>query len=274
MLALALGLVSSLSWGVADFLGGVASRRAAALVVVAVSQGAGLALALVALAVVRPDPPSGRDLVLGVLAGITGGVGLVAFYRAMAVGSISIVAPFGALGAIVPLAADVIAGRSPSALAMAGMLVALAGASLAARAPGPGSRRGVGLALVAAAGFGGFFVLLGEAASESALWGLTSARLGSVPLALVALAVVGAGKALGRGTLVPVCLAGMLDASANLLFALGSQRGLVSIVAVLGSLYPIVTVALASAVLHERLSRLQAAGGALALGGVVMIALG
>jgi drug/metabolite transporter (DMT)-like permease len=154
------------------------------------------------------------------------------------------------------------------------MVVALAGASIAARAPGPASRRGVGLALIAALGFGGFFALLGEAAAESALWGLTAARLGSVPLALAALLVVGPGVALTARTLLMVAAAGILDASANMLFALGSQRGLVSVVAVVGSLYPVVTVVLAGALLDERMSRLQAAGAVLALGGVVLIAAG
>lgn len=274
MLAVALGLVSSLSWGVADFLGGVASRRASALAVVALSQTIGLGLALALLAVARPGVPPARDLLLGVLAGVSGVAGLVAFYRGMAVGSISIIAPISALGALVPLAVDLVAGRSPGPLALAGMLVALAGASLAARAPGPASRQGVGLALVAALGFGGFFVLLGEAAAESAVWGLTSARLGSVPVALAALAVVGAGVGLRGRTLAMVAGAGTLDAGANLLFAAGSQRGLVSVVAVLGSLYPVVTIALAGALLGERMSRLQAGGAALALCGVVMIAVG
>ena len=274
MLALALGLVSSVSWGIADFLGGVASRRAAALTVVALSQAVGLVLALAVVAATRTGPPPTEDLLLGVAAGVSGVIGLVAFYRGMAVGSISIIAPISALGALVPLAVDLVAGRTPGTLALVGMAVALTGAAIAARAPGPASRRGIGLALVAAVGFGGFFALLGEAAAESAVWGLTSARLGSVPLALAAILVVGPGVALAGRTVAMVCAAGVLDASANMLFALGSQRGLVSVVAVVGSLYPVVTVILAGAILDERLSRLQAAGAVLALGGVVLIAAG
>jgi drug/metabolite transporter (DMT)-like permease len=274
LLAIVLGLVSSVSWGVADFFGGVASRRASAVAVVALSQAFGLVLALAMVALVQPEVPPADDLALGVAAGVSGVVGLVAFYRGMAIGSISIIAPVSALGALVPLAVDLAAGRRPGDVALAGMVVALAGASLAARAPGPASRRGIGLALFAAVGFGGFFTLLGEAASESAIWGLTSARLGSVPLALIALAVVGGAGAMRGRTLAMVAAAGILDVSANLLFAFGSQRGLVSVVAVLGSLYPVVTVAMAGAFLGERLSRLQGAGAALALGGVVLIAIG
>lgn len=276
MLAIALGLISGLSWGVADFMGGLASRRAAVLTVVALSQAVGLVLALVALAVLRPGVPPVSEIVYGMLAGLSGFVGLVAFYRAMSVGNISLIAPISALGAVVPMAVDLIAGRNPGTIALAGMLLALAGAALAGRAPGPASRRGVGLALLAALGFGGFFSLLALAASSSALWSLASARLGSAPLAvLVALAVGGgAGLVMTRRTLVLVIAAGVLDAAANLLFAAGSQRGLVSVVAVLGSLYPVATVALAGVVLHERLGRLQAAGAGVALAGVALIAAG
>jgi len=275
VLAIALGLASSLSWGIADFFGGIASRRASAIAVVAFSQAAGLVLALVLLAAVRPAAPSAVDFGLGVAAGLAGVVGLAAFYRALAVGTMSLVAPISALGALVPLAVDLAAGRSPGAVALAGMVVALTGAALAASAPGPASRRGLGLAVIAAVGFGGFFVLLAEAADGGgALWSIIAARTGSVPAALVGVLALGVGGALGRGVLPLVVVAGVLDASANLMFAAGSQRGLTSVVAVLGSLYPVVTVALASAVLRERLGPLQAAGAGVALAGVVLIATG
>lgn len=278
MLVVVLGLASSVSWGLADFLGGISSRRAPAVLVVALSQAVGLALALALLAAVRPDVPTTSDLALGVAAGLTGVLGLVAFYRGMAIGSISIVAPVGALGALVPLAADLARGRQPGTVALVGMIVALGGAALAARAPGPASRRGIGLALVAALAFGSFFLLLSEAADGAgALWALAAARAGSAPIAAVASLVLLAGgrpRALRGRVVTWVVLAGLLDAGANLLFALGTGHGLVSVVAVLGSLYPVVTVALAGAVLGERLSSLQATGAALALGGVVLIAAG
>ncbi|HSI31486.1 MAG TPA: DMT family transporter [Miltoncostaeaceae bacterium] len=275
MLAIALGLASGISWGLGDFLGGLASRRAHAITVVALSQAAGLVLALLLLALTRPDVPSAEAYAVGIAGGACGALGLAAFYRGLAVGTMSLVAPISALGALLPLALDLAAGRSPGPLALAGMVVALAGAALAATAPGPASRAGLGLAVVAALGFGGFFVLLAESADGAgALWSLVAARTGSVPIALVGVAVLGAGLAVGRGVLPLVLGAGILDASANLMFAAGSQRGLVSVVAVLGSLYPVVTVALAALVLHERLGRLQAVGAAVALGGVVMIAAG
>jgi drug/metabolite transporter (DMT)-like permease len=199
---------------------------------------------------------------------------VASFYRALAVGTMSLVAPISALGAVVPIALDLIAGRAPGPVALSGMLVALAGASLAASAPGRASRRGVGLAAVAALGFGGFFVLLAEAADHSALWALASARAASVPLAVTVVLAAGVGLAMGRRLLALVLAVGVLEATANLMFAAGSQRGLTSVVAVLGSLYPVATVALASVVLRERLGRLQAAGAAAAVCGVVMIAAG
>jgi drug/metabolite transporter (DMT)-like permease len=275
VLAIALGLASGLSWGVGDFLGGLASRRAHAFTVVAVSQAAGLALALVLLALTRPDAPGAAAYALGIAAGVCGALGLAAFYRGLAVGTMSLVAPVSALGALLPLALDLAAGRSPGPVALAGMVVALAGAALAASAPGPASRRGLGLAVFAAAGFGAFFVLIAESADQGgALWALVGARSGSIPIALVGVAAVGAGLAVGRRVLPLVIGAGLLDASANLMFAVGSQRGLVSVVAVLGSLYPVATVALAATVLHERLGRLQWIGAGVALAGVVLIAAG
>jgi len=274
VLAVALGLFSGLSWGVADFLGGMASRRAAVLGVVALSQAVGLAITLAALAIVHPDVPPARELAMGALAGLSGVVGLVAFYRAMSVGNISLIAPISALGAVVPVSLDLAAGRTPGVVAFAGMMLALAGAALAARAPGPASRRGVSLALVAALGFGGFFSLLAGAAASSVLWGLAASRVASTPVAVGLALAVGGGLAMSRRTVMVVVVSGALDVGANLLFAAASQKGLVSVVSVLGSLYPVATVALAGVVLHERLGRMQAVGAAVALGGVALIAVG
>ena len=276
MLAVARGLLSGGPWGVAAFLGGVARRRAAVLAVVGLSQGVGLVLALAGLAILRPDVPPAGSVALGVLAGLSGVAGLVAFYRAMSVGSISLIAPVSALGAVVPLTVDLVSGSAPGAPAPLAMLLALAGAARAARAPGPAPAQGIGLALIAALGFGGFFSLLAASASDSVLWSLAAARGGSTPIALALAAAAGgaASFAMARRTLALVLCGGVLDATANLLFAAGSQRGLVSVVAVLGSLYPVATVALAGVILHERLGRLQGVGAALARAGVALIATG
>lgn len=274
MLAVVLGLLSGLSWGVADFFGGVASRRAATLAVVALSQLVGLVLILSIALASRPELPPARELALASASGVVGLVGLAAFYRAMAIGTISLIAPISALGAAVPIVVDMVAGRLPGALALIGMVVALGGACLAARAPGPASRRGIGLAVVAALGFGAFFSLLAAGSDTSPVWAIVAARGTSVPIGLIVLLAAGTSLVMARRTAVFVVLSGCLDVSANLLFAAGSQRGAVSVVAVLGSLYPVTTVLLAGTVLHERLGRLQALGAGVALAGVILIAAG
>lgn len=275
MLAVALGLVSGLAWGVADFCGGLASRRAPTLAVVASAQGVGLVLALGALLVVRPPVPGWTALGFGLASGVSGAIGVAAFYRGLAIGQMSMVAPVSALGALVPVVVDLARGDAPGELALVGMAAAIAGGSLAARAPGSASRQGLGLAAVAALGFGGFFSLLAEAADGGALWSLASSRLASVPLALAAALVVGARfRRIDARALQLILLAGSIEMVANLAYAQGTREGLTAVVAVLGSLYPVATVVLAGVLLTERLGRLQAVGAAAALAGVVLIAAG
>ena len=184
MLAVVLGLASGLSWGVADFFGGLASRRAAAIAVVAIMQSAGLVVAVVAIAVTATGPPPRDQLLFGLAAGAIGAAGLVAFYRGLAVGSMTLIAPISALGALVPVTVDLAAGREPNAVVLAGMAAALAGACLAAAAPGPAVRRGLGLAVVAALGFGSFFTLFAHAAEEQPRLGagIGAGRLGAAGL--------------------------------------------------------------------------------------------
>jgi len=274
VLAIVLGLGSSLSWGVADFLGGLASRRVGALTVVAVSQLAGLVVLAAILAVRREPVPPASDLGLGAAAGAVGAAGLAAFYRALAVGSMSLVAPVAALGAVIPVAVGVAGGDRLGPATAIGLPLALAGAVLVGRARGPATRRGLRLAVVAALGFGLFFTLLAPAADHDVLWASAMARVASVPTVVIAALVTGAGLALPRRLAPVVVFAGLLDTTANVSFAAASQRGLISVVAVLGSLYPVATVALARAVLGERVGRAQAAGVAAALAGVVLIAAG
>jgi drug/metabolite transporter (DMT)-like permease len=185
-----------------------------------------------------------------------------------------LVAPVAALGVIVPVAVGVASGDRPSAVAVVGVVLGVGGATLASRAPGPASTRGLGLALVAAAGFGGFFALLAPAADHDVLWAVIAARIASVPLVLVVALLIRARLAVDRADLPRVLVAGVLDSSANLLFAAATQRGLLSVVSVLGSLYPVATVALARAVLGERMGPIQGVGVCAALVGVGLIALG
>jgi drug/metabolite transporter (DMT)-like permease len=277
-LAVVLALASSVAWGAADFAGGLISRRLPTLAVTVVSQSAGFAALLVALAVAgfRFD---GRSFALGVAAGAGGGAGLAAFYRALALGTMSIVSPVVACGAVVPFAISLATGERPSEIALAGAAVALGGAVLASveesRAPARERGRAIALAVVAAGALGLFTYFLGLGSREgSPLSTLLGARVGSLMLLLALTAAVGATLRVGRRGLLPVVAVGLTDVAANALFALASTRGLLALVSVLGSLYPVTTVLLAHVVLGERLTGVQLAGVAVALAGVAALSVG
>lgn len=268
-----LALLSSLLWGTGDFLGGTAARRRPALVVVGLSQAAAL-LALVPLSLALGARP--ESLLDGVLAGVLGLVGLSCFYAALAGGTMGVVAPIAALGGAVPVLVGLARGEDPTVLQLSGIGVALAGVVLAS---GPelraGAVRPLALALVAAVGFGLVLVLLADGAegSEGAVL-VTLLLMRVTSVGLLAAAAVVARPAIGGGGLLPLVLVGLFDAGANLSFALASRSGLLSVVAVLGSVYPVVTVLLARQLQHERLRPVQVVGVVAALGGVGLIAVG
>jgi drug/metabolite transporter (DMT)-like permease len=278
MAAIALALGSSLVWGCADFIGGTLSRRLALAGVTVVSQSAGF----VALAIWLAGDGlhlDARALGLGVLAGIGGGIGLAAFYRALAVGTMSIVSPVAACGALVPFALSLATGERPSGLVVGGAVVALAGAVLASAeehgSSEPGRRQGALLALGAAVALGLFVYFLGLAGKHGeTLSALFGARVGSLTLLVAAVLATRSGLGLTRRDVPAVAGLGLLDTAANSLFVLASARGFLSIVSVLGSLYPVVTVLAAHVLLGERVSRAQRFGVALALAGVAVVASG
>lgn len=281
MLAIALALTSSLCWGLADFAGGLLSRRVAVVAVLTVSQLVGLAgIALLVLALGEPAP-GGAAIAWAAGGGICGVLALGCFYRALAIGTMSIVAPISALGAAVPVLAGFLDGERPAGPQLAGMAVALAGVVVASReevhelAEGPpASRAPVLLACLAALGFGIFLTAIDRAADDGVPWALLVARAASFPLLLAAfLAVRPALPRTGAAVLGLIAI-GLLDVLANGLYARATTEGLLAVVAILGSLYPVATVLLAFAVLHERLSRTQAAGVAATFVGVALIAAG
>jgi drug/metabolite transporter (DMT)-like permease len=252
----------------------------ALVAVLLVSQGAGLTLVLLVVLVRGEGPPDAGALALGAAAGATGLFGLACFYRGLAVGTMTVVAPISSTAAVIPVVVGIATGERPSFVQGAGIALALAGVALASREEADESETsgrmatGVGLALGSALGFGTFFVLLDLAAEHDVPWAMLASRGTSVALiAAIALTLRPSlsGVPAVAGLLV---LIGVLDVGANGMFALASTLGLVSLVAVLSSLYPIVTVAAARFVLHERVARLQAAGVALALLGVVLISAG
>jgi drug/metabolite transporter (DMT)-like permease len=279
LLAFAISLASAFSWGVSDFLGGLTSRRLPVLGVLAVSQPAGLVLIAVLIPLIGADPIAADKLAIAFAAGAASLGGLGAFYAAMAIGTVSVVAPIAALGVVVPVAVGLIQGESPAAVQLIGLIPAIAGVVILSYEEAPVhsaavARRSIGLAILAGLGFGVFFTGLDAAAADRPGWAILAVRVGGVSTVALALLILRpplGGVPAALGVLVVI---GAFDVLANALFAIASTKGVLPVVAVGGSMYPAFTIALAHAVLGERLARVQWAGVLLALLGVAMIAAG
>lgn len=279
----ALALLASALWGTADFLGGNLARRVDSLRVVLVSQAIAL-MALAPLAVGLGADLTATTVRTGVVAGIAGPVALGAFYRALALGTMGVVAPIAALGVVVPVVVGLVQGEGPGALRLGGIAVALVGVVLASgpelRGEGRGGARALLLAVLAATGFGVVLVVLAEGSEGGGVADvvavLATMRATSVVLLGAALLVrLGrGGVVVERGDLPALAVIGAFDVGANAAFAVASQSDLVSVTAVLASLYPVVTAGLAWQVLGERLRPVQLAGAGAALAGVVLLAAG
>jgi uncharacterized membrane protein len=278
MFGIGLALTASLSWGLSDYLGGVKSRVVPLLTLIAVSQLAGLALMGV-LAVATHSYPDGRTALYSALAGSAGLVALAAFYRGMAIGRISIVAPVSATGAALPVVVGLARGERPGVAALVGIGLALLGVMLASAENHPEKGHSlaseVPLALAAAVGFGIFFLLLAKASeNHHAIAATLMLRLTTAPLVLLALLTLRQPLRIPPRNLHWLVLIGLLDSGANTLYALATDHGLLSLISPLASLYPLTTVLLAQALLHEHVSRHQKLGIAAALAGVVLISVG
>jgi drug/metabolite transporter (DMT)-like permease len=275
MTAIALALGASALWGVGDFLGGITSRRLATLTVLAYSQAAGLLGILVTALFLGDEFLSLAGFAAAMLAGLGGLVGLGALYRGMAVGAIGVVAPISASAAVIPVTVGLARGERPSGLQLAGIAAALVGVFFVSRESGTTGRvaAGVPLALLAALGFGSYFLFIDRASSDDAFWAVVVAR-GTSSLLGIAAAASRTALRTRPGFLPRLAVIGLFDVGANVLLALALNEGFVSIVSVLSSLYPVITIALAVVVLRERPSRGQAAGGAGALAGVALISAG
>ncbi len=277
-----LALLASVLWGTADFLGGSASRRIPVATVLGLSQLTAL-LGLVPVAVLTGELGADRAYLLPALgAGLIGMSALAAFYRALATGTMGVVAPVAALGVVVPIAVGLLRGETPSGTQLLGIAVAVAGVVLASgpelRGDGRGGAAPLLLALGAAVGFGLTLVLIAQGASSSVVMTLLTMRLTAVGL-LTLLLLCFAGRrgfdlGISRSGLPLVAAVGAGDVLANGAFAVATERAgaLVSVTAVLASLYPVVTVLLARQLDHERLRRVQVVGVVGALGGVVLLA--
>ncbi|HKI93455.1 MAG TPA: DMT family transporter [Gaiellaceae bacterium] len=279
MIAVLLALTASVAWGFADFGAGIGSRRLRVPVVLAVSQTAGLVLVGTLVAASGRPLPSAAQLGWGAFAGAVGLVGVASFYRALAVGAMGIVGPISATSVVVPVTYGLVRGERPSLLQGVGVALSFAGvvgASLE-RTPELGTRRigtGVGLALLAALGFGGSLLGLSRAAPGGVLWATLSMRAVAVPVVVAMALLVRPGRLrAGRGLALLVAV-GCCDTGATILYGLATTRGLLSVDAVLASLYPVVLVVLARTLLAERIARPQLAGVGIALAGVALISAG
>ena len=275
--AIVLALGASLSWGFADFFGPLQGRKLGALRTLVYVQLGGL-VGIAVIVAVRWIGPQSSVALLAIPAAISGTLGLFAYYRGIAVGAISIVAPIAGVSAVVPVIVGIASGESPSAWQLAGMACALMGVFLAAREPrSSGDSRiaaGVGLAILAAIGFGGYFPFMHAAGNADFWWASLIFRIASTSVIMLAVVVTRPNIVVPGRVLPWLALIGFGDMFGNLLFAAASTSGLVSVTSVLASLYPIVTVVLARIVLTERVARSQEAGIGLTLAGVVLISAG
>ena len=270
---LLLALGASLAWGVGDFFGPLVSRTLGSLRVIFWAQVGGV-LAIALAVAVRGQGPAGWGVLFAICAALGGMLGLFAYYRGMVAGAMSVVAPIAGASAVIPVIFGIATGDSPSPAQIAGIACALVGVALASVEHHEGSRRvaaGAGLAVFAALGFGFYFPWMHAAGKVDFWWASLVFRSTAL---LILLAVVGARRTplrLRPRDLIVVCLVGVLDTIGNVLFAASSGHGLISLTSVLASLYPVITVLLASTVLHERVAPLQKAGIVLTLAGVVLI---
>jgi drug/metabolite transporter (DMT)-like permease len=278
LLAFAISLASALSWGVSDFLGGLTSRRLPVLAVLAVSQPAGLVLIAGMILIFGADPISADKFVIAALAGAASLGGLWAFYAAMAMGTVSVVAPIASLGVVVPVAVGLARGDSPAAIQLIGLVPAIAGVMILSYEEHPKhrgvARRAIVLAILAGLGFGIFFTALDIASPDRPGWAVLAVRVGGVAVVATALLITRPRLAAVSGSIGVLLVIGFFDVLANALFAVASTKGVLPVVAVGGSMYPAFTIALAYGVLRERLARVQWAGVVLALLGVALIAAG
>jgi len=275
MRSIALALSASLTWGFADFFGPLKGRTLGALRVLVYVQLGGL-VGIAVVVAVRGKGPADVAALLAIPAAISGTLGLYAYYRGMAVGAMSIVAPIAGISAAVPVVFGIATGDRPSLWQWLGIAAALGGVFLASREPGRGGKvaAGVGLALLAAIGFGGYFPPMHAAGNADFWWAALIFRMTSASVILAAVAIRRPSLAIEPIQVPLLVLIGIGDMLGNLLFAAASTSGLVSITSVLASLYPIVTVVLARLVLKERVARSQEAGIVLTLAGVALISAG
>jgi uncharacterized membrane protein len=307
MLAIALALGASICWGSGDFLGGLTTRRASLWAVIVGSQAVGLVGATLVVVLAGHGWPGMHAVWPVLLGGLASVVAISCFYKALAIGSMSIVAPISATNALIPFLVGLAAGERPSAVQLAGVALAAAGvllvaservragdtigaaalpnepavepaavmaAGTAAHVPRRNQRRAIVLALIAAVAMGLVLVGYDATARHDALWAMLGGRISSVVVFAMVFVVARPRLEMRRSALPFIVAVGLLDTGANGLFALATTQGYLSLVSVLGAVYPVVTVLLAYGLLRERIAPHQMVGAVGTLAGIALIAAG
>ncbi len=274
--AIFFGLASALCWGAGDFNGGFATKRNNVYSVVIVSQIVGIALLVSTALLLSEQFPASKDMFIGGTAGICGGLGLLALYRGLARGNMSIVAPVTAVvTAIIPVIFGMFIEGIPHILQLAGFGLAIIAVWFISQSDGETRVlwRDLSLPSAAGVGFGLFFILIDRVSDGAVLWPLVAARITSITMMFLFVTVTRHGEIPTAPQLPVIALAGIFDTGGNAFFALAAQAGRLDIAAVLSSLYPAGTIILARFILKERLGRQQWLGVIAALAAVVLIAL-
>lgn len=273
-----LALLSSVLWGTADYLAGNLSKRFKAIAVTGVSQSFGLLFGVVCILLfadfIEPNLSMDGYFLPGVIAGIAGFIGLVAFYTGLATGRMGVVSPISSLSVVIPLVFALAQGERPTATQTIGIIVAISGAFMAS---GPEVRNGLPIkplmfALIAAIGFGTALTFIAIGSETDSLHTMTAMRVASVSICILLALRFRTVGGFARKNIPLLIFIGVADFLANFLLGVATTKGLVSVAMVFGSLFPVVTILLAYKFLHERLQKVQYVGIAFAIGGVILIA--
>ena len=271
---------SALLYGIADFSGGFAASRSRLPAVLVLSQLMGTAVALAALAFMGSGAPAWQDLAWGFVAGLTGSLGLAMLYGGIARSIVAIVSPASALvGAVIPVLFGLAMGERPPLTAMIGSCLCIPAILLLTWEQDSGEHAGgsvkaaLGYGVLAGLGFGLFFTAISRTHAGAGAWPLVAARAASLSAFAGALLITGGSFRVERGAVLAALIAGSADMGANLLFMVASQSGMLSLVAIITSLFPAPTVILARIVLGQRLPPVRLAGLLLAMTGVALISI-
>lgn len=272
---IAFGILSAIFWGAGDFSGGVATKKNGVISVATLAQIIGLLILIVVALIFKEASPSIENVIWGALAGLTGGIGILALYHALSIEKMGIVAPITAVStALVPVSFGVINEGMPANIQLIGFLFAFAGVWLISREDGSDviHAKSLKLPVLAGLGFGSFMILIDQVSGNGILWPLVGARIASVSMFLLVAAYKGGAKIPTTKYLPLILFAGIGDAGGNVFYTLAAQAGRIDIAAVLSSLYPAATVILAWIFIKERLTAKQWIGVVFALIAVVFIA--